>query len=290
LSSAILYLAIVAIWACVLVPRWLHRSHDATRETDVLIVEEDIAEVSGHAEFGPPGDADHDAYAGSDEADPTTYIDPALAESAAEAGAEAGASDYSSVEVRYDVEVRSDYTARSDHADRSDYAGRIEYASHIEYTGRSQADARRGPGRPLVRPSGPVPGRAGVLQARRRMLTMLVALAIAATACVLTGLTRWWTAIPPLAMVGMYLLLLREAARADVEAVRQARVRARAARMAREGARMEYERAREANTLAGEDGAPRPAAEIIDISGRADQVGDQIYDQYADATVRAVGD
>ena len=26
MSSAILYLAIVAIWACVLVPRWLHRS------------------------------------------------------------------------------------------------------------------------------------------------------------------------------------------------------------------------------------------------------------------------
>jgi hypothetical protein len=30
-----------------------------------------------------------------------------------------------------------------------------------------------------------------------------------------------------------------------------------------------------------------PSAQIIDISGR---VGDQLYDQYADAEVRAVGD
>ena len=32
---------------------------------------------------------------------------------------------------------------------------------------------------------------------------------------------------------------------------------------------------------------PEPSAQIIDISAR---VGDQLYDQYADATVRAVGD
>ena len=32
---------------------------------------------------------------------------------------------------------------------------------------------------------------------------------------------------------------------------------------------------------------PLPHAEIIDISGR---VGDQLYDQYADAKLRAVGD
>ena len=30
-----------------------------------------------------------------------------------------------------------------------------------------------------------------------------------------------------------------------------------------------------------------PSAQIIDISGR---IGDQLYDQYADAEVRAVGD
>ena len=34
-------------------------------------------------------------------------------------------------------------------------------------------------------------------------------------------------------------------------------------------------------------GPPQPDAEIIDISAR---LGDQLYDQYADATMRAVGD
>ena len=38
---------------------------------------------------------------------------------------------------------------------------------------------------------------------------------------------------------------------------------------------------------AREASQPQPAAEIIDISAR---VTDQLYDQYADAAVRAVGD
>ena len=36
--------------------------------------------------------------------------------------------------------------------------------------------------------------------------------------------------------------------------------------------------------------SPQPTAEIIDFSERTAQVVDQLYDQYADATVRAVGD
>jgi hypothetical protein len=67
--------------------------------------------------------------------------------------------------------------------------------------------------------------------------------------------------------------LLREAALADSE---NSRRRAEAAHAARQRAR-ERARAR----------AQRPGAEIIDIS---DRLGDQLYDQYADATVRAVGD
>jgi hypothetical protein len=269
LSSAILYLAIVAIWACVLVPRWLHRSHDATPGPEVLIAQEEAPEGSDHAEFGPPGDASGDAaYLDSDPADPTTYIDPALADSAAETEP----SVYSSVEVRYDYEVRSDYAVRSEVA--------------------APADARSEPGRARERPPGPAASRAHVLQARRRMLTMLVALAVAATMCVLTGLTRWWTAIPPVGMLVMYLLVLREAAHTDADAIRraEARARAHAARMARDRAGVAHERAREAQTLARETQSPQPAAEIIDISGRTAGMVDQLYDQYADAAVRAVGD
>jgi len=114
------------------------------------------------------------------------------------------------------------------------------------------------------------------------MLTMLVALAVAATGCALIGLTGWWTAIPPAGMLGLYLLLLREAAHADAEALHRAETRARA-HAARERARLAHERARAAQ-------APPPAAEIIDISARTGQGADEPYDQYTDATVRAVGD
>jgi hypothetical protein len=78
-------------------------------------------------------------------------------------------------------------------------------------------------------------------------------------------------------MLGMYLLLLREAALADTEAAHR---RAAEAHAARQRAR---DRAREAWAAR----PPQPTAEIIDISAR---LGDQLYDQYADATERAVGD
>jgi hypothetical protein len=85
----------------------------------------------------------------------------------------------------------------------------------------------------------------------------------------------------------MYLLVLREAARADAEAGMRAEAYARA-----QAARVAYERAREARARARARAAPlaQPRAEIIDISDRTPQVSDQPYDQYADATVRAVGD
>src|SRR5258708_2112316 len=145
--------------------------------------------------------------------------------------------------------------------------------------GAAAGASRYGPAR-LPAPSA---GRARVLQARRRMLTMLVALAVAAMACVVTSLTHWWTAIPPVGVLGMYLLVLREAACADAEAGMRAEAHARA-----QAARVAYERTREARARAARLAQSR--AEIIDISDRTPQVSDQPYDQYADATVRAVGD
>jgi len=120
------------------------------------------------------------------------------------------------------------------------------------------------------------------------MLTMLVALAAAAMACVVIGLTGWWTAIPPIGMLLAYLLLLREAARADAEAARRAEANARYARA--EAAQAAYERAREAQAQARAASLLQPAAEVIDISDRTAEAADQPYDQYSDATVRAVGD
>ena len=123
------------------------------------------------------------------------------------------------------------------------------------------------------------------MRARRRLLTLLITLAVAVAAATLAGLTRWWILIAPAAMLGLYLLLLREAARGDAVQDRR-RAEARAALAAHERTALAArERARQAR-----EALPQPTAEIIDISALATQSRDQPYDQYADAEVRAVGD
>jgi hypothetical protein len=73
-------------------------------------------------------------------------------------------------------------------------------------------------------------------------------------------------------MLGIYLLLLREAALADAERARWRAADDRRVQAARQYARTEY---------------AEHTAQVIDIS---DRLGDQLYDQYADAAIRAVGD
>jgi hypothetical protein len=62
MSSAILYLAIVAIWACVLIPRWLRR--DSARGGSAPVAEPavpaDTAEPEAEAEDGGPADVEAD--------------------------------------------------------------------------------------------------------------------------------------------------------------------------------------------------------------------------------------
>jgi hypothetical protein len=111
-------------------------------------------------------------------------------------------------------------------------------------------------------------------------MTMLVLLAIAAGGCTGLRLTSLWVCVPPAVMLVLYLLLLRETAIADAEHARHRAEQAGAARR----------RARARAALAAQEKADQAAeytAEIIDISAR---LGDQLYDQYADAAVRAVGD
>lgn len=265
MSSAILYLAIVAIWACVLVPRWLHRSHEAAPEGDVLADEAaapDRADGSDHVEYGAPAEPASSAAA---------YPDPALGRPEAQANSPAYSDSSAWSYSRADSRDLSDSRDRSDFAAPADSGTRPDAPRASRY-GRASLPA-------------PSAGRARVLQARRRMLTMLVALAVVAMACVVTSLTHWWTAIPPVGVLGMYLLVLREAARADAEAGMRAEAYARV-----QAARVAYERAREARERARAARLAPAPAEIIDISDRTPQVSDQPYDQYADATVRAVGD
>lgn len=201
MSSVFLYVAIVAIWAFVLVPRWL-RHHHAQPQSNL--------DESYDTESAPSA-ADH-----YDEPEP-----------------EPGNGDY-------------------------------------EQPPRRVAPRHNPP---------PLP-RSHMMQARRRLLTVLVGLTAAAGACGVIKVAPIWVCIPPATVLGVYVLLLREASRADAEQARRyAAVQAQDSRLRAADRRRAYEAA-----LAE---AAQPSAEIIDISAR---VGDQLYDQYADATVRAVGD
>ena len=221
MSSAFLYLAIVAIWAFVLVPRWLRRQHAAPQ---------------------PECEADY--------VPDSTYYDE---------------DDYDPQDEAVDADGSyEDVRAADDPAlpEQSDTAA-------TAYPPQTRQYARGPAGRPL--------SRSRVLQTRRRLLTMLVLLAFAAGTCTALKLTAWWVCIPPAVMLGMYLLLLRETAIADAERAQWLAVM--------EQRRADRERAYRTEVPPTPD--EQPSAEIIDISGR---VNDMLYDQYADATVRAVGD
>jgi hypothetical protein len=221
LSSAILYLAIVAIWAGVLIPRWLKR--------DTTQAAKSSAELTG----GQPADAGHDAA--------TNGAGGKMAESDADAGPVAADNG-----VLDDVH---DYEAPDQH----------------------EAD--------------PGESRARILSARRRMLLILCTLTVAALGITMLGLAAWWVTVPPILMLGGYVMLLREASRADAERVLMREAAWQDEQDRRVAREAEAEEARKAE--AAREAAAAASARIINISER---VRDELYDQYADKGRRAVGD
>ena len=229
MSSAILYLAIVVIWAIVLVPRWLR--HPQASET----LESNLAEPVAASSLEDRAAAEEDADGGND------------------------------------LPARGARTADG------------------ERPGSSAAERRE-----------------RVLQARRRMLVTLMGVTAGAAVIALTHLAPPWVVVPPAVMLGGFVLLLREAARIDTERAWAAAwrdSRRTGAEAAADGGLEDQQagpadsaQARAAEIQAGvpspQTAVPGaavavPSAQIIDISGR---IGDQLYDQYADAEVRAVGD
>jgi len=203
-SSAILYLAIVAIWAGFLVPAWLRRPHAAS--------EQGSAELSASQDLIENENVDvthHEARAG------------------------------------------------------------VAAASVPEPDG-------------LPSSTEPSQSRKQMLRARRRMLTILVAITLVTCGFAYMGLVKWWICAPPAGMLMLYVLLLREVAKADAELARKRAEWEQAQASA-------YERYLRAEAEGGfyEASVDNSGAQIIDISGR---VSDELYDQYADAAVRAVGD
>ncbi|MGW9633218.1 divisome protein SepX/GlpR [Nocardiopsis alba] len=133
----------------------------------------------------------------------------------------------------------------------------------VEETGRDEVP---------VLPS-PVP-RARVIARRRRRTSALTLLTVATMVAVAFGLGPWWVMAPPVLLLSGHLVLLREAAKADAE-----RRRAYLAARRRAAARERVHRERKAREAERE-------AEVIALKERRSQV----YDQYADARLRAAGD
>ena len=227
MSSAILYLAIVAIWAGVLIPRWLRR---------------DSSPSSSSGSSGASG-------ASGDEA------------STAEPDSAAG----------------QEPAPRSRRREESGHAAQARTA--VRPDARPEAPGARREAQPVSRPQRDLE-RKRVLSARRRLLGMLLVLVIGSGALAVTKWAAWWVVVPPSVMLLAYMGLLREASRADAE--RRELVRTRAA-----------DAAAAAPAAPAAPPAPAPTAEVIDISaslGSAVQAGEEFYDQYADAKLRAVGD
>jgi hypothetical protein len=236
LSSAILYVAIVVIWAGVLIPRWLRRD---SSDTAAAAAERAEAEAAAALDFA----------AGS--AAGSASADSGVAEAAARVPGPGSRRRREAPQSVPDEPAATDLLA----------------------------------GEPLAGD----PGHRRVLAARRRLLIMLLALSVASGVLAETRMAAWWVIVPPSVMLLGYLLLLREAARADTERREMARYR-----MDREGAeRRSVPVAPVAHVApvaagpAAPAAAAAPAAKIIAFLPPPEE---QIYDQYTDAKRRAVGD
>ena len=131
------------------------------------------------------------------------------------------------------------------------------------------ADTRRGRHR-VGRES-----RGRVIARRRRRTSGLLLVSLATVVAVAFGLGPWWVIAPPVLLLVGHLALLREAAKVDAER-REALMRARRRAVVLARRAEEEEERRDAERL----------AQVIALQERRSQV----YDQYADARLRAAGD
>jgi hypothetical protein len=131
---------------------------------------------------------------------------------------------------------------------------------------------------------------ARVLSSRRRLLGLIVLIVIGSAALAVTRMAAWWVLGPPSVMLLGYLVLLREASKADAE--RRELASARTDGAADVGTRV-VPVAPAAPVAPGvRSGRPArvPDAEVIEISASRGPGDGGPYDQYADAKLRAVGD
>lgn len=202
MSSAILYVAIVVIWACVLIPRWLRRSPSVPAS--------DTGQMSGSSVSS--GDVRYD--------DDVSYD---RAPSYGPRHDEAPYDEAPSYEVSYGAAPSARFaSAAYPDADYPDAgypdAGYPESAefdeAEVPLPDDGDPDEDERPHRvSLSRDE----SRRRMLAARRRLLILLLALETAACVLPALGLAAVWVVIPPSIMLAGYMLLLREASKADRE-------------------------------------------------------------------------
>ncbi len=151
MSPSIIVLAIVATWAVVLVPRWVRRPH--LRASQQWLP--DVSEQDGQGWY--------DEYGADDDAVPDDAAWPTDAPLAGEGEWPAGAPPVGDAEWPAGAPLADD--------DGGSQARRPQPSYH------------EGPA--------PTAGRRRVLQARRRMLTILLVLAVLAAACTELRLASW---------------------------------------------------------------------------------------------------
>jgi hypothetical protein len=251
MSSAFLYLGIVLMWLCVLVPMWLRRDrhtvdiaelYDESEESDGdTLADLPVSEALGT----PPG---------------TEAADPSDDEITVELGA---------TESRVRPHPTSNPVTSSTDARPSSTGPDASLASRRatsnagareEFSGEelSQAECRR---------------RARVMARRRRWLLCSVLLHLASVVTAAVGVAPWWSVAPSAVLLVAYLTVLRVAVAVDAER-RIAAAKARA-----EEERIERNRRRELEVA-----AQQAEAEIIEFRRRVEP-----FDQYADRSRRAVG-
>ena len=277
MSSAILYLAIIAIWAGFLIPAWVRRPHASRTDSQSDDERGDYADDELTVEYVTETENDVDASLGAD-----VHVEVTQREREYRAYAysdhEYAARSYSEHEylaAPHGEPGQFEYargTSGPDQAEDGGYAGYLPAEDADAYDSRDGSWDEQGPSQ----------SREQMLRARRRMLTILVAMTLVTLGFTALHVVSWWICVPPAGLLMLYVLLLREIALADAEHARK-----RAAWEAAQARAYHRYMAAQAEREAYEAAQASPGAQIIDISGR---VTDQLYDQYADAAVRAVGD
>ena len=203
LSSAILYVAIVAIWAGVLIPRWLRRDSSPSSSSEQAGDDLTTTEPDSAADEEPARRSRREAAPPLRTAGRTSGRPEARPEVRFEARADRRPQ--ARPEVRLEARAERRPEARAERRPEARVEPRPEMAGVL----------REAPPRGEPRGSGRDQEHKRVLASRQRLLGLLLILVIGSGALAFTKLAAWWVVVPPSVMLLGYVALLREAAKAD---------------------------------------------------------------------------